>query len=127
MHAARALTGHRQIRLDRDMQFRRCPARPHVKDMHPAFAIGAGIDPRLAHVHHLRQQGFGRGQVRDRNGDRAKAADLMIGGHRAVRPRLSHGVGGGDQAQALSLGVLDIKAGAAIQFGDLTAGHTQIA
>ena len=128
MHTAGALPGDAQLRLDRYMKLCRGTALAHGKDMHFPLRGARRMDPDFAHVHDAGKNGPGGREVRNAQGDRAEALDLMLGRHRAFRPRMGLAAVVGHQPETLAFRVLEIDrgvAGAVLDRGWVCAGLAQ--
>ena len=120
--------GAGQIGLDGDMEFGGGTALAHLVDMDAgAGAIGRAVFAHRAHVHDLGEDGVGRLQVGDAQRDRAEAADLMLGRHRTLLPRM--GLAGAavvDEREALAFRILEEDRGAAVARLDAAVGDTGV-
>ena len=87
MHAAGSLPGRWKFRLDRDVQFCRWPARAHFIDVHGGSAIPF-VFPRRAHVEEFLKNPVCAFEIGNADRNRSEAANLMLGWHRALFPRV---------------------------------------
>ena len=121
MHAAGAGMRRREIGPHRDVQLGGRAALAHLIDVHAvAVRFRMRIVAHLLHVHDLREHQIGRPQLRHRHGDRPEPADLMLGRHRALVPRMRLALAAViDQRQALAFRVLEIERRPAVALGDI--------
>jgi hypothetical protein len=87
-------------------------------------AVRALVFAFAAHLHHDRQQRFGRLQVRDAERDRPKAADLIFGRNRALVPGVRlPGAAIVEQAEALALRILEVEGESAAALAHSAVGN----
>jgi hypothetical protein len=124
MHAAGALACGSKVRLDADVQFRRQSALAHLIDMHIDAAVA--VAARWACVHYARQREVGGLEVRNAEGDRPKAADLILGGDRAFVPRVGRAFSAVvHEAEPLALRIFEIEELSPVAFRDRIVRHTE--
>src|SRR5690606_6768065 len=79
------------------------------------------------YVHDAGQYRFGRRQIGHRDGDRAEAADLVLGGHGAAVPGMRFaGAAVVEQPETLAFGILEIETRSPVLLCDLACYQVRI-
>src|SRR6478609_8290116 len=89
---------------------------------------GRGIVPDPGHAHDLREYEFRIVQVGHTDGDRAEAADLVLGRHGAAVPRMGLLALPAviDEAQALALEILEVEDEPSVALDDLRVRDAEV-
>jgi hypothetical protein len=119
MHATGSLPGKWQPRFDGHMQLRGRPACAHLINVHSGSVLRQ-ILPRGPHLKDISQDTVSAFELGDADRNRSEAANLMFGGHGTSIPRICFAISSIiDQAESLTLGILEIQRKAAVAFNNV--------